>query len=135
MAKNRSMPPAAIIPELPYPDVREAADWLCRTFGFKKRLQIGNHRAQLSFGEGSLVVTERDDRDNGGCRVMVRVENVDQHFEQASSGGAKIINPPTDYPFGERQYTAEDPAGHHWTFSQSIEDVDPKSWGGILFED
>jgi hypothetical protein len=56
MNTNRSMPSSLMIPELPYPDVREAVDWLCRTFGFRKRLQIGNHRAQLSFGEGSLVV-------------------------------------------------------------------------------
>ena len=27
---------------------------------------------------------------------------------------------------------AEDPGGHHWTFSQSIADVDPAEWGGVL---
>jgi len=35
--------------------------------------------------------------------------------------------PPTAYPYGERQYTAEESAGHRWTFSQSIGDVDPAS--------
>jgi hypothetical protein len=55
--KNRSMPPSVVIPELAYPDVREAVDWLCRSFGFVERLRIGNHRAQLSFGEGSVIVT------------------------------------------------------------------------------
>ena len=39
---------------------------------------------------------------------------------------------PRTTPYGERQYTAEDPGGHHWTFSQSIADVDPASWGGTL---
>ena len=58
---NRSMPPGAIIPELPYPDVRAAAEWLCRTFGFVERLQIGNHRAQLVFGGGSVVITQAHD--------------------------------------------------------------------------
>jgi uncharacterized glyoxalase superfamily protein PhnB len=38
----------------------------------------------------------------------------------------------TDHEFGERQYTAEDLAGHHWTFSQALSDVDPASWGGEL---
>jgi uncharacterized glyoxalase superfamily protein PhnB len=51
MSINRSMPPSAVIPELPYPDVREATDWLCRAFGFKERLRIGDHRAQLTFNE------------------------------------------------------------------------------------
>ncbi len=57
MYDNRSMPTSAIIPELPYPDVREAVDWLCQTFGFTERLRIGTHRAQLAFGAGSMVVT------------------------------------------------------------------------------
>ncbi len=32
-----------------YPDVGEAVDWLCRSFGFVERLRIGDHRSQLSF--------------------------------------------------------------------------------------
>jgi len=39
-------------------------------------------------------------------------------------------HPPADYPYGERQYTAEGLAGHCWTFSQSIADVAPEEWGG-----
>ncbi len=39
------------------------------------------------------------------------------------------MKPPTDMPFGERQYTVEDPWGHRWTFSQSIADVAPEVWG------
>jgi uncharacterized glyoxalase superfamily protein PhnB len=39
---------------------------------------------------------------------------------------------PTDFEYGERQYAAEDPAGHHWTFSQTLDDVDPATWGGTL---
>jgi len=66
--------------------------------------------------------------------VMVRVANLDDHCERATQCGAKIINPPTVYPFGERQYTAEDLGGHRWTFSQTVADVDPVSWGGILLE-
>jgi len=47
------------------------------------------------------------------------------------SHGARILQPPADYPFRERQYTAEDPCGHRWTFSQSIADVRPEEWGGV----
>jgi uncharacterized glyoxalase superfamily protein PhnB len=65
---------------------------------------------------------------------MVRVEDVDAHFAQGLNARARIINPPTDYPYGERQYVVEDLGGHRWTFSQTIADVDPATWGGILFE-
>jgi uncharacterized glyoxalase superfamily protein PhnB len=124
------MPPGVIIPELPYEDVREAADWLCQAFGFKERLRIGNHRCQLTFGQSSVVVRERTVL--GSSSILVHVAKVDHHYDRAKQFGARIINPPTDYPFGERQYTAEDLGGHRWTFSQTIADINPKTWGGQL---
>jgi len=131
MISNRSMPTSAIIPELPYPDVREAVDWLCQAFGFTERLRIGTHRAQLTFGNGSIVVTQGSAA-AASCAIMVRVEDVDSHHAQSVQAGAPILNPPTDYPYGERQYTAQDLGGHRWTFSQTIADVDPATWGGLL---
>jgi uncharacterized glyoxalase superfamily protein PhnB len=128
MLSNRSIPRSTVIPELGYPDVGQAADWLCNAFGFTRRLSIANHRAQLNVGEGAIVVVEGSGP--GNSSVMVRVEDAHAHHEHAHNNGARIIRPPTDYPFGERQYTAEDLAGHRWTFSQSIADVDPTEWGG-----
>jgi len=62
--------------------------------------------------------------------VLVRVDDADRHDEQAKRSGARILQPPTDDPYGEREYSALDVAGHRWTFSQSIADVDPATWGG-----
>jgi uncharacterized glyoxalase superfamily protein PhnB len=138
MATNRGMPEAEIIPELAYRDVVEAADWLCAAFGFRKHLLIGGHRVQLLFGrKGAMVVTQRPadvSSDGHTHSVMVRVDDADAHHAHAVAHGARILRPPTDYPYGERQYTAEDLGGHVWTFSQSIADVDPASWGGALVE-
>jgi hypothetical protein len=54
---NRSIPRAQVIPVLIYPDVREAVEWLGAAFGFVERVRIGeNHRAQLRFGDGALIV-------------------------------------------------------------------------------
>ena len=133
MIMNRSMPPSVVIPELPYPDVRQAVDWLCRSFGFVERLRIGNHRAQLSFGQGSVIVTGQGGNPSASA-LLVRMNDIDNHYEHAKQAGARIISPPADYPYGERQYTAEDPGGHRWTFSQTIADVDPSAWGGMLIE-
>lgn len=136
MMNNRSIPRSVIIPELAYRDVREAVEWLCRVFGLTERLQIADHRAQLTFGDGAMVV-----RDGGGQgeaaadhSIMVRVDDVDAHCRKAREGGARIVREPADYPFGERQYTAQDLGGHFWTFTQSIADVHPRDWGGMLFE-
>jgi uncharacterized glyoxalase superfamily protein PhnB len=116
---------------LAYPDVGAAIDWLRDTFGFTLRLRIASHRAQLNIGDGAIAITEqRDPVGRSSDSVMVRVENVDSHHQHAIQHGARVIDPPADYPFGERQYTVEDFAGHRWTFSQSFADVDPKEWGG-----
>ena len=48
----------------------------------------------------------------------------------AFGNGARITRPAADYPYGERQYSVEDLAGHHWTFSQAIADLAPEDWGG-----
>jgi arsenite methyltransferase len=48
--------------------------------------------------------------------------------------GAAVVSAPTTYPFGERQYSAVDVGGHRWTFSQSVADIDPASWGGELVQ-
>lgn len=134
MLANRSIPPSTVIPELPYSDVGAAVDWLCNAFGFTLRLGIGNHRAQLNVGDGAVVVTDRgaagDDARPSGHAVLVRIDDVNQHHQRAGQHGAKIVRPPADHPFGERQYTVQDLGGHHWTFSQSIADVAPETWGG-----
>ena len=62
--------------------------------------------------------------------VMVQIENLDNHHGRASKRGARILESPTDYAYGERQYTVEDLAGHIWTFLQSIKDIAPEEWGG-----
>lgn len=133
---NRSMPASTVIPVLGYRDVREAVAWLCRAFGFVERLRIADHRAQLAVGDGSLVVAGLSGGAEAagapGSSVMVRVRGIDAHFDRAAAAGAKVLSPPTDYSYGERQYTVADPGGHVWTFSESIADVDPSAWGGEL---
>jgi len=130
MITNRSVPTSTVIPELPYDDVPAASEWICRAFGFKERLRIGDHRAQLVYGDGAVILTSRGAQGHGA--VLMRVADADRHHEHAKSNGAKILNPPADQPYGERQYSAEDIGGHVWTFSQSIADVDPATWGGTL---
>lgn len=131
MLSNRFMPQCTVIPVLAYPEVVEAAKWLCNAFGFAPRLRIGDHRAQLNVSDGAVVLTKQHssvERPSGS--IMARVENVDQHFDHASRSTARILSKPSDQPHGERQYTVQDFAGHTWTFSQSIADVNPKDWGG-----
>lgn len=132
--RNRSIPDDAVIPVLNYPDVRAAVAWLEKAFGFTERLQIADHRSQLDAFGGCVVVAggTAPQTSQHTHSIMIRIPNADAHCERASAAGVRIVNPPTSYPFGERQYTAVDLAGHTWTFTQTIADVDPVSWGGVV---
>jgi uncharacterized glyoxalase superfamily protein PhnB len=140
MVVNRSAPKATVVPILVYEDVAKAIEWLCSVFGFSERLRASVPggsvvHAQLNVAEGAIMLGRQ-----GGVflpprpgevnqYVVVHVEDVDRHYERARQLGARIVQPPTDQPFGERQYTAEDLGEHRWTFSQSIADVAPEAWG------
>jgi uncharacterized glyoxalase superfamily protein PhnB len=135
---NRSIPASTVIPVLIYPDVREAVAWLGAAFGFAERVRIGDsHRSQLSFGDGAVIIGDvrhdhRPPRPGEVTHaVTVRVEDARAHCERARQHGARILMEPTDFEYGERQYSAEDFAGHRWTFSETLADVAPEEWGGI----
>ena len=139
LRQNRSIPGAGVVPVLIYPDVRAAVTWLEAAFGFSERLQIGeDHRSQMIAGDGAVIIGDvRHDRvppraGESTHSVMVRVDDARAHCERARAHGAAILMEPTDFEYGERQYAVADLAGHHWTFSETLEDVDPASWGGIL---
>jgi uncharacterized glyoxalase superfamily protein PhnB len=130
MLANRSVPPCTVIPVLTYADPAVAADWLCAAFGFTVRLRIANHRIQLKAGEGCLIIREGNAPAGNSHCVLVRVADAHGHCARAREHGARILTAPVDHAFGERQYNAEDFAGHNWTFSETIADATPEEWGG-----
>jgi uncharacterized glyoxalase superfamily protein PhnB len=139
---NRSAPSATVVPILVYPDVGEAIAWLCNAFGFRERLRAARDgvvsHAQLDVGDGTVMLG----RQGGPYRapqgnevsayVHVLVDGVDAHFERARVAGAQVVHGPTTMPFGIRQYTARDHAGHWWTFSENVADVAPEAWGATV---
>src|ERR1700677_615900 len=108
MLSNRSIPGSVVIPELAYPDIGSAIDWLCNAFGFVLRIRMGDHRAQLNVGNGGAVVLiEPTAGVSLRTAVMVRVEDVIAHYDRSVRNGVKILREPTDFPYGERQYNVE----------------------------
>jgi uncharacterized glyoxalase superfamily protein PhnB len=139
MKDNRSIPTATVVPILIYPDVRAAVAWLGAAFGFEERVRIGeDHRSQMRVGDGAVIIGDvRHDRrppraGEATHSVLVRVGDVRAHAERARANGARILEEPREFEYGELQYSAQDPAGHQWTFSQTLADVAPEEWGGEL---
>lgn len=153
MTDNRSAPPGPIVPGRFYDDVGAAIEWICSAFGFTEIYRYGPpDRPQGAFsstGNGGSVALQisrvgqspswHDDAEMRPLRpgepisggISVRVGDVDAHHERAVRFGAVILNPPSTYPFGERQYTAADLAGHRRGFTQSVADVDPAEWATV----
>lgn len=136
--RNASIPPYPVLPVIAYEDVRAAVEYLTNVFGFAERVQIGDHRAQLSASGGAVIVADAThgrrspaDADGVTQSVMVRVEDVDAHYRAAVAAGARVTSEPADYAYGERQYSVRDPEGHLWTFTESVADIAPETWGGV----
>jgi len=138
MLTNRSAPPATVTPVLIYPDVRAAVEWLQSAFGFEEKVRIGDaHRSQLAFGtDGAIVVADvRRDKvaPSGGVvtqEIKLRVDDVDEALTRAREAGAEVLEEPTTWEYGERSCLVEDPFGHRWELTQTVQDVDPAEWGG-----
>jgi len=135
---NRSAPPSTVTPVLVYPDVRAAVAWLEEALGFEERVRIGDsHRAQLRVGsDGAVVVadvgSDRVQPAGAGMThlVKVRVPDVDVAFARARAGGARVVEEPTTWEYGERSGVVEDIGGHRWELTQTVRDVAPEEWGG-----
>jgi uncharacterized glyoxalase superfamily protein PhnB len=131
-----------VIPMIAYEDGVAAMDFLSRAFGFRERMRLLGDGGRLSHGEletdhGLVMLASPTPEYRGprrhrdGCDqarrwsavpyiidgVLVSVNDVDAHFENAKGAGATILSEPEDTPHG-RHYRAEDAEGHRWMFSQ-----------------
>ena len=135
------------VPLLSYEDVAAAIDWLGEAFGFRERGQRYTERdgrvshAELELG-GAVVMLgwpgpdyQSPARHVEVCDharkwsevpyivdgVLIYVDDIDRHYQQAKSAGAVILREPKDEPYG-RLYNAADVEGHRWMFMQAPAD-------------
>ena len=125
---------STIIPCLRYRDAPAAIDWLCRAFGFARRAVYADgatvHHAQLSFGNGMVMLGSAENASEFGRRMVqpdelgmretqcpcVIVADADAHYAQARAAGAVIVDDIRDQEYGGRGYSCRDPEGHLWWF-------------------
>jgi uncharacterized glyoxalase superfamily protein PhnB len=136
---NRSAPHARVTPVLTVADVRAAVAWYCEVLGFVEHVRIGEgHRAQLGLPQApaaELVVAEvrpgrRTPERERSHQIMFKVDDVPTMVENAVARGARLVEPPHDWEYGERQAIVDDPFGHQWVLNQTLADVAPEEWGG-----
>jgi uncharacterized glyoxalase superfamily protein PhnB len=126
--------PPSVTPGLLYHDAPQAIEWLCRAFGFEKRLVVPGENstvlhAHLTFGNGGVMLSSaeayalpdvcKSPRQVGGvgtAEIIVHVADPDAHYARAVEHGAEIIIPIEVKPYGGRGYACKDPEGHVWSF-------------------
>lgn len=122
--------PSNIYPSLTYDDALAAIEWLCRAFGFTKRLVVPgpNNRvehSELSLGTGVVMIGSPKPEDHrvspkalpGVSQALsVFVEDPDAHCKVAVAAGARIVRELRTEDYGARGYMALDPEGHLWYF-------------------
>ncbi|MGH3565618.1 MAG: VOC family protein [Pseudonocardia sp.] len=133
-----------IMPSLRYEDVEAALAWLADAFGLEEHLRWTDDNGVVRHAEmrvgGAFVELSNGSADYptpkalGGVSglLVVLVDDVNAHLAHARSRGAAIVAEPENRPWGLRQYTAEDPEGHRWEFSQFQRQVPPHEWGATL---
>ena len=123
-----------IIPILRYRDAPAAIEWLCRAFGFEKRLVVPGEdgkirHSQLVFGSGMVMLGSHRDEESGtlqrsqgdlggagGPGAYIVVPDADAHHARAVAAGARIVQPLQDPLHGGRFYSCLDPEDHPWSF-------------------
>ena len=127
----------AVIPMLAYENGAAAMDWLTKAFDFvEKDRRVENGRlthGEMDTGGGVVMLATPSTHYHGPKKhreecdiarswhdvpyiidgVLVYVDDVAAHFENAKSAGATILS-----PLEGKRYRAEDVEGHRWMFMQ-----------------
>ena len=129
-----------VIPMLAYENGVKAMEWLADAFGFNERTRMTTPEGRLSHGEleagEALIMLATPTPDYRGPKrhretceqarkwsevpyiidgVLVYVDDVGAHYEQARRAGATILSELETTENG-KLYRAEDLEGHRWMF-------------------
>jgi uncharacterized glyoxalase superfamily protein PhnB len=122
--------PSTVYPCFYYDDAPAAIEWLCRAFGFRRRLVVPGPggivaHAELTFGPAVIMVATS--RPEMGCvsprrlagvnsALSLYVEDPDAHFARAKAAGAIVLRDIKTEDYGGRGYMVRDPEGNPWYF-------------------
>jgi PhnB protein len=104
----------SVVPRVLTSDVEGAVAFLRSTFGAQGEV-VSGRPAEMHIGNSVVLVS-----DGGGVRevsqsfLYVYVPDTDATCQRAVDAGARVIEAPTDMPYGDRRATLHDPWGNTW---------------------
>mmetsp|Transcript_18580 Transcript_18580/g.22727 ORF Transcript_18580/g.22727 Transcript_18580/m.22727 type:complete len:159 (+) Transcript_18580:75-551(+) len=124
-----------IIPSLQYKDAKNAIEWLCNTWGFKKHLIVEGkdgkiEHSQLSLGKVMIMVSSKKSGTPYGNHTAIPeevgnretqapylvVDDPDWFYNKAKNNSAKIVVEIKDEDYGGRGFSCTDLESHLWSF-------------------
>lgn len=123
----------SIIPTMRYEDAASMIEWLCRAFGFEKRMVVPAEDGKVPHAElvlgGAMIMlgSTRDDELSKYLSTPRKVKTTTQapyvvvadakaHYARAKAEGAEIVRELHEEGYGGWGYGARDPEGHLWYF-------------------
>ena len=119
-----------------------ALEFYTSVFGATERMRFAGPdntiaHAEVQIGDSVLIVEDpspergtkappRDGLPGSPSFLFVYAENVDKVIARAVELGAKLLRPPENQFYGDRDASIVDPFGHTWTIATHVEDVEPE---------
>ena len=113
---------------LGYEDIERARSFFTEALGFDEERAVRDDRGSITrshvrLGDTVLMLDQtgahglKSPRDINGVThlIVITVGDVDAHHARAVAGGATILSPPLDRPWG-RDYVLCDPEGYIFSF-------------------
>ncbi|PYV08375.1 MAG: glyoxalase [Acidobacteria bacterium] len=146
MSKKAKPVPEGYHSATPYLIVRDAAraiDFYRKAFGATELVRMPGPDGRLMHAEmriGDSVIMLSDEfpergalspqsLGGAGVGIFLYLDDVDAHFEQAVSAGAKVLVPVEDMFWGDRWGQIEDPFAHRWQLATHKEDLSGEEIG------
>lgn len=128
-----------VFPYLHIKNCAKAVDFYKQAFGVTELFRLTEPggrigHVELDFGGTTIMLADefpecdiRGPETIGGASATVHlhVDDADALIASAAAAGAKVVQEPQDWFYGERSGTILDPFGHRWNIGHSIEEVEP----------
>jgi uncharacterized glyoxalase superfamily protein PhnB len=119
----------------PYFTVANAAkllEFLKQAFGAEETFRMAGpdgaiRHAEARIGDSVVMIGQaRDQWKPSPNTLYLYVPDVDATYGKALAAGARSIQEPTTYPYGDRSGGVEDSQGNTWWIATHVEDVSPE---------